>query len=227
MKRIVIIVLVALMLLLGACINDGERDLGVNEMGEQLLTKNEFLQLLSEHEEILEVSVADFDDVDVEDFIIVQGFSEKRFLAFVEYMPGNFKTYLKNYISGLKIRNIDDYRPTEIIIADSTEEEFEDFLNRYIEALGGDLVSLTYSRPTQYVIDRDGERVEFDLYRTADIESLIARGWEFPSPGYFNAPYGDGRIGIWYFLSKSGKFFIVYQRGISDEVVKIFCELND
>jgi len=227
MKRITIIVLVALMLLLGACIDDGERDLGVNEMGEQLLTKNEFLQLVSEHEKILEVSVADFDDIDVEDFIIVQGFSEKRFLALVEYIPGHLKTYLKNYISWLKIRNIDDYRPTEIIIADSTEEEFEDFLDRYIEALGGDLVSLTYSRPTQYVIDRDGERVEFDLYKTADIESLIAEGWEFPAPGGFSMPHGDGRMGMKYFLSKSGKFFIVYHGGLSDEVVKIFCELDD
>ena len=241
MKRVAVIVLAVFLLLLSACNNNaiqqtpppdgtelsGNEDLGVNDMGEQLLTVNEFLQLVAEYEKELGVTVADFDDVDVVDFIIVQGMSERVLKSFTEERRGWLAQYLKNYKSAVAAGDIDAYRPTELVIVESTDEEYERFLSEYLDCLGGRQVPS--SIPQRQVVIRGDERIEFELYKTMDIEQLRAEGWEFSETGGLSFPSGteDMRIGVSYFLSKNGKFFIIFYGDLTEDIVKTFCELED
>ena len=234
MKKMLVLSIVMILLLSGCNrVDDYHIDNGVDEMGEQLLTKAEFLQKVSEHEEVLGVTVADFDDMDVNYFIIDLGLSESWFHD--GYISGslNFRAFFEDHIIGLPLRNIDSYRPTELRIVDSTDSEFEEFVAEYIRRLGDEanVTRHNTSMPAHYSFEDDIRRAEVTIFPTADIDYFIEnQRWEFVvPPGYVRMPgAGFSHLQRPIFISQNGKFFVIFYNGpFTESVVRTFIEIYD
>jgi hypothetical protein len=232
MGRKALTIFLVMMLLLCGCIksDDSNIDNGVNEMGERLLTKAEFLKIVSENEGELGMTVADFDDVDINDFIKVKKFTE-TIIGYYTSGRINFIASFDSYVSGIEWRKIKTYQPQEMRIAESTDEDYERFLSKYIKKLGGgDSVVTPFILTSEIYIIQEGDyRAKFEIFRTQDIEQY-EEGWVFSEnpAGVVTILSQDGKEGRYFYLSTNGKFFIVFYAGPHTEhTVKAFCEIND
>jgi hypothetical protein len=210
-------------------IDESNIDNGENEMGEKLLTKAEFLKKVSEYENALEVTVEEFKDIDVNDFIVVRQLSETSFNWYaLEGLP--FRIIFDSYISGTEQRKIDPYLPKELRTADSTSRDYKRFKDKYLKSLGG-AIKITGGSfsPERYWIEDGEKESNFEILRTKDIEDQIAHRWRFlEKPGKVKIPAGDGYTLNTFFISKNGKFFIVFYNGpFTEQTVKAFCDIDD
>ena len=131
MKKI-LVTLIATLLLCGC---DGLNEYRDSALRNQILTSEEFLRIVSENEEALGLTVDDFADFDVDDFIVNNSITETRMGYFIDdsdYFLRHYKMYSRQ-ILGEKINR---YRPQELLSIDSTVEEFEIFKEKYFERIG-------------------------------------------------------------------------------------------
>jgi len=206
-------------------------------MDERLLTKEEFLKKVSENEKALGVTVEDFKDIDVDDFIEDMQITQIRFYQYVsgsQIFISSYETYLRY----LPRRAIKKYQSTDLTVKDSTKEEFEIFAVHFIESLGYvvETVELFASDSArdlikEYVYETDEDYYHFIIGRTYDIATLRNRHWRFTeNPVHAQVPFGDGsEYGAHMFLSENGKFFLIIigVGELSEHFVKSFKETGD
>jgi len=203
----------------------------------RLLTKEEFLKKVSENEKALGVTVEDFKDIDVDDFIEDLKISQQRF---GQYVSGRliFISSYNTYLRYLPRRALKKYQSTELTVIDSTKEEFEIFAVCFIENLGYVVETpesfASYSGRgliKEYEYETDEGYYQFLIGRTFDIETLRSRHWRFTeNPVHALVPFGDGsEYGAHMFLSENGKFFLIIigVGELSEHMVKSFKETGD
>ena len=218
-------------------IRQEQNDQWYEENREFLLTKEEFLRKVSENEDALGVTVADFDDIDVEDFIENRRLTEESFAMFIT--GGRiFKGAYDVYILNLPRRRAHAFLQPKLIIANSTDEEYEIFKERFIERIGFEVSPWT-RRDTQIVdgvsegfefINIDGEVDGFTIGRTMYINQLERIGWQISEdPVWATIPSGGGTAyGMPMFISKNGKYFLLAGSYATAEfLIRIFIELDD
>jgi len=206
-------------------------------MNEPLLTKEEFLRLASENENLLGVIVSEFEDIDLDDMIQYLKMSKSMFRSFT---TGGliFEAIFESYVSGIERRKIQAHRATVRREVDSTDEEYEEFKNRFFEKIGG-----TTQIPSDYRVFarrhdfteefffQEGDRtLSFLIGRTMYFERLeTLEGWEFPESNFqVFMPVDSAEFGATVYISKNGKYFTVFYKGIySEETIKAFVEIDD
>jgi hypothetical protein len=203
-----------------------------------LLTKEEFLRKVLENEDALGVTVADFDDIDVDDFIENRKLTEESFTSFI---TGEriFKGAYNAYIENLPRRRVHALLQPKLRTANSTDEEYDIFKERFIERIGVEVSPWTHRDRTQIVdgvsegfefINVDGDVDGFTIGRTMYINQLERRGWQISEdPVWATIPYGDGTdYGMPMFISKNGKYFLLAGSYATAEfLIKTFIELDD
>ena len=210
-------------------------------MDEPLLTAEEFLELVAEHWMTLGVTVEDFDDIDTEDFIERNFLSEAHFFDFVTE-GGNFIAIFNQYSASNDIRAMDaliePLLPTELRIVNSTEEEFERFITLFFDKVDRNsdvqFVGTSFKGLVDYYSFSRGEQlIEFAVSRTMHIEQLKEQQWIFNEtryvfveiPTFVEEMTEGGTI----FISKNGKFFIIFQGVMYPdiEVIQTFLDIDD
>jgi hypothetical protein len=206
-----------------------------------LVSVDDFIKTISENEELFGVTIANFDDIDIEDFIYERIIS-KITLESVLNGERNFKPTLELYISTLPSRRIEAIRSRELIITDSIDEEFELFKERYFESLGIDVLV-----PESYNFQKAVERAEglievygyldknehgyyyiFLIGRTMYIDQLREKEWEFSNNGRVRPwEFCDMEPDLSFFLSKNSKFYIIFPSGEIDQMIQTFVEMDD
>jgi len=202
-------------------------------MEERLLTKEEFLKKVSDHEAELGVTVEDFKDIDVDDFIEKSRITNSA-IEWCITGGGDLGRRLELYLANLVQEEIEVYRPKQLRIVESTEEEFEAFKATYFEAIGGVTITVInaqmYKNIEEYAFQEEEKTRHFAIGRTADINQLKGEGWEFfENPSHVSFPTGRETevAGDNAYTSKNGKFFIIFYGICSLETVKAFCEIDD
>jgi hypothetical protein len=108
---------------------------------EPLLSKEEFLKLIEEYD--VGVTARDFDEVDIDDFVLKYEITQQ---LFDELNSGSssltFGRLLEWYVRDLprweREKALAPFLVRELQYVKSTEEEYLDFIDRYFEALGMD-----------------------------------------------------------------------------------------
>lgn len=203
---------------------------GEETMEEPLLTKEEFLQKVVEYKMSLGVTVADFQDIDVNDFIEQLNITESSFMWFIE---GGliFKTFFKRYIASLETRKIYAYQAQSMKVVESTDSEYAKFKNNYFSKLINEPV---YKNDLELKLERyemqgSEKKFEFLLGRTQYIYQY--KDWQIlDNPCLVTIPLGPE--GMQYstrlYLSKNSKYFVLFIGGPYEvEIVKAFCEIDD
>jgi len=241
MKKVLIMLLALLVLSGSACnistIVPAQDDLSNKEeiMEEPLLTKEEFLRRVSENEEALGVTIADFNDIDVDDFIEFRKLTETDLEAFI---AGRriFSAVFESYVSGIERRRVLKYAERELTVKDSTDEEFEEFKAVFFESIGGVTEATSSQRESvvgnefiQWYSFQAGEAtLVLIIGRTMDIEHLESNGWVFSGNSLhvwmpFHIPAGNV-----FFISRNGKFFVEFGNlNSSLEAVDAFMAIED
>jgi hypothetical protein len=205
------------------------------ESGETLLSKRDFLRIVSENETFLGVKLADFNDIDVEDFIDECLISEVRLYEW--YISGimNFKPIYDAYILSLPSRRVAPYKPREVVTEYSTDEEYGLFKERLFGKIGAEVSPWTCIRgrtmmeeglTEKYSYENEkGETVSFALGRTIHIESLRLRGWEFHENRVVNVYILRNEFFTPIFFNRDGKFFMLHYEDC-EHLVKTFVEMD-
>jgi hypothetical protein len=219
-----------------AASEENSQDEGESAMNEPLLTSEEFLELVSKYEEILGVTVADFDDIDIEDFIEWNNLTEYVFYGFIE---GGmiFTAFFNQHVSMLVTRAKDAYLPTELRIVDSTEEEFNQFKEQFFEIIGGEEGvrhhGTAFGLVGRYSFMEREEDEWFSIGRTMHFNQLEEyHGWIFNERDAAGVciPIDSGMLfGTQIYISKNGKFFISFDNfwPLSIETIQAFMEIED
>ena len=134
-------IIVIIILLLTACNNTSGKDItneqGENIMEEKLLTKEEFIQLIEEND--VGVTIEDFNNVDIDDFIAHYHISMETFNKFISgdfILSGILEGYIELAPHWQKEQQLAPYLVQELKYVDSTDEEYMDFISRYFKAIG-------------------------------------------------------------------------------------------
>jgi len=202
-------------------IADEQRNQFREDNREFLLTEEEFLKLVSENEAFFGVTVAEFDDVDVLDFIedsiIIWWSFDERFFS----SSGRLKMVYESYVRNKPSRDLFALRSDKLILVDSTDEEFEEFIAKYLENLGGVLSPIKRDGETAtiegltvgYIVDfEDGTGNGIVIGRTMHINQIMQENrWKFTEdPVRVSIPTGvDTDINPVIYFSKNGKFFLL------------------
>jgi uncharacterized protein YxeA len=205
-------------------------------MSDALLTSEEFLRLVSKYEEQLGVTVADFDEIDIDDFIEQLNLTEYVFYGFID---GGmiFIAFFNRYVSRLGTRAKEAYFPAERRMVDSTEEELERFKEQFFEKIGGEEgvehVRTFEMNIREYAFHEGEHRTTFMISRTMHFEQLAEEhGWSFHETVAHGVmlPVGNGMyFGTGMFISQNGKFFIIFEPRLPHniETIQAFMEIED
>ena len=212
-------------------------------MDEPLLTSEEFLELVAEHWMTLGVTLEDFDDIDIEDFIEWDYLTESVFFDFITGGSGIFIAVFDQYKGMLGEREIwalwEPLYPAELRVAESTNEEFEQFAAQFIEKVNidtevmhlgdrfDDLVEI-------YSFSKEGQEFRFMIGQTMNLKKLENYGLVFSEikAHSLTVPTGGGEmvVGAVIFISKDNKFFLVYTDILwpyDFEVAQTFLDIDD
>jgi len=204
---------------------------------EPFISKEDFLQKVARNEGVLGVNVDDFKDIDVDHFI-----ESRRIKASTMewYISGNgdLKDRLELYIYKLLIEEVRSYAATEIVIAESTDEEYREFIEEYLKTIKEEVEVVNNNQRTYFERDygfdryriKDDIGTEFYIVRTTDIEMLKEMRWRFIVNNLCGVeiPHNNMHSGSLLYFSKSNKYFmgfVVEPRTV--DIVKNFCEMDD
>ena len=203
---------------------------------EPFMTKEDFLQKVARNEGVLGVNVDDFKDIDVDHFI-----ESRRIRASTMewYISGNgdLKDRLNLYKNILITEEVRSYAATEIIIAESTDEEYRKFIEEYLKTIEEEVEIIYNNQRTYFERDygfdryriKDDIGTEFYIVRTTDIEMLKEMRWRFSeNPCHAQIPHDDASSGSLLYFSKNNKYFMGFVSSVrSVDIVKNFCEMDD
>jgi hypothetical protein len=228
MIRRLLMLLMATVLLCG-CI--GVNKEGEDDMSEPLLTREEFLRIVAENKVALGVTVSDFNDVDIDEFIeyleLTEVYLYERFIM----GSGVFKKRYENFLLRLENRRFAAFQSQELIIADSTDEEYETFKAMFFERIPEVTKEREYHSTGSDFFDsytfetENGEVGGFTIGRTMHIDELRSEGWRFQgNPAHAYRPGDDLAPATIVYLSANGKFFLLCGRQLY--ILQAFCELE-
>lgn len=214
----------------------------LDENRDNLLSDDEFLRIVSENEDILGMTVADFDGIDIQDFLIDRFISweslEHGIDRFIPHMGGrSLRDSFESYLRNLSYRRVSAFLALELRTEESTDEEFELFKADFFERLGGE-VSSHYDRfNTVRILESASEEFIFDdgenprlltIGRTMYIERLKQEnGWKVSeNPVFVTLSFGDDtgwEEGM--HISRCGKFFLLSVFD-SEHIVTTFLDVD-
>jgi len=243
MKRLISILLIAL--LFSACnAYDPDKAIvqGEEEMERILLTKEEFIKLIGEKE--YGVSLQDFDTVDICDFIfkykITQEYMEELILVDSSLtLTRLLEWYIEDMPNWEKKKQMAPYLVRELKYVDSTDEEYEDFIDSYFKELqlnSGDMIIVEGDVLTYRFETSKGKWLSFNFCQTSKSKKLpISKGEKNDAENYTIRIPVDKHMSYYRDIhySKSGKYLMFldgnseYGFGERLNLIKTFCELED
>ena len=189
-------------------------DTGGQDIEIVLMTKEEFINYIEENQDLetVDITVGDLDGIDIDDFIAYWNFTEEvighRYL----------KKALETYLQDIEDQNRSAYFAHEIVNVDSTDEEYTEFLDRFIASItDGEILASGKEKDVVdhfrvYYEDSDGKEMSenmwigqtkyLDEFGTRCVEPsgiyLIQIPWDSSGFGY------EGQL----FYNKNQKFFM-------------------
>ena len=220
-KTIWLLIPVLILVLLSGCFQNTEEEV---ENDLDYMSKEEFFEYITTHE--VDVTVDDFSDVDIDDFIRVEGLVSG--MEFHETY--SFRIALGFYLYNLDNRKFEPFMAREIKSIPSTDEEFVYFkeiffkeIDKPYESYSEDQFGLSnytiIAGETKFYI-KIGQTMYFD-------KCMLVKN----NQGFYCVYYeGDPGVARTIIYSKSSKYFIL--GGSSNveqenEFIQIFCELDD
>ena len=201
--------------------NPGEETEAVNE---RLITKEELFEYIQSND--VGLTIEDFEGIDVEDFLV-----------FWQFTPSNIGNYLckaslEMYLDDLGIKERTRYFAKEKISVESTDEEYENFIEKFFKATNEEVVSAHYEKATRFYRYKTDKAKDF-LYiaRTKDINdmNIINDPARNPELIVVLIPIGDAHLRGNLCYSKNNKFMLlsdpVYEWMY--EYIKVFREIDD
>ena len=135
---IVIVIVIVISILLSACTAAGEEtmpsidDKEKEEIEVVFITKEEFIDYIENND--VGVTMEDFEGIDIDDFIKRWNISNDNISNY------NLVFALENHLRNLEIERVAAYQAREIVSVNSTDKEFNEFLDRFISAIDGKAV---------------------------------------------------------------------------------------
>lgn len=219
------------------------------------LSSEEFLQLVEEYSSFLELSASDFDDIDIDEFISYQGLTTREaFLDFYIHDDGSslgaslwifIESKPRRDAEAQAAEQIAPYLVRELQYVDSTNEEFREFIDKYLETIDyeierdyWDYYDTDYG--PVYTVILAGKEQE-GAFRLSFLQTCKSKNWNISRGEKDNLDYYriyvidviDGETGYWdtIFYSKCGRF-LIYDIRYSDSegegfnIIKTFCEMD-
>ena len=169
----------------------------------ELLTKQEFLQYVKENE--VDVTVQDFDGVDIDDFV------RYGYLTSEWVTHQNLVKLLECYKRDLVNEQGSKIMAKEIICVDSTDEEYEAFLKAYFNAVDGEYWKYGARQKYQfesYTIRKDDVRCRIEIGKTKNMSMYKIFDGRFYGNLEIDIPDGDASWRLPFCYSADGKFFM-------------------
>jgi len=196
----------------------------------ELISKEKFIEYIENND--VDVTMEDFKDVDIEDFIATNHITEE----WVKRL--NLSVLLEHYLAVLESNKRPTYLAREIVSVDSTDEEFKEFKNRFIYNVNGLVGDFEYAGSfDQYLtiyafdyIDEDREESRERLYigQTKYLGEYVTSNYDNPDWCYviFLPMSSDGLVYEQSFsYNKDKKYFLVLnQYAVFDELIRTFTE---
>lgn len=188
------------------------------------MTKEEFIEFVLTRN--LNITIEDFDGIDIDDFIHVQKIQKHLFdVAAEDISKINFKGSLIVYLN----KKLEPYMAKEIKSVISTEEEYKSFKEEYLRKINASNELLFVD---EYSIDNynifageKGHRVK--IGQTQNFEKCnITKNYQ----GFYCVTYyGDPSVSIEIFYSRNSKYFILANMidKAEYELIKVFCEMAE
>jgi hypothetical protein len=194
------------------------------------MTKEEFIEFVSLRN--LNVTVEDFSDIDLDDFIHEQ-FMTKGLFDVEDVEKFDFKDSLKWYKKKLEHKKLEPYMAKEIICVDSTDEEYGFFKEEYFRTIDSSYqVSLLHV--DEYGLDNysifTGEKSHrIQIGQTQNLEKCYTtkNNAEFYCVTYIIDASGL-QVSIPIIYNKNSKYFILANDSdeIEFELMRISCEMG-
>jgi len=207
---------------------DNEAEAREDEIILDLLTKQEFLQYLSEND--VGLAEEDFEGIDLDDFIRSCGITSESIEQLLPNMPKTVLIYRMLKV----IAQEHAIYAKEIRSVDSSDEEYEAFIVKLMEEIGCDYNFLGkdfYGLDSYEVFLKTG-RLVLMIGRTRDIPNYIIKDGGDDSFGslFIDFPVSDMFLSLFFCYSGDYKFFIVdsYRADNEEahEIYKTFTQIN-
>lgn len=190
----------------------------------KLVTSEELLRFINDHD--TGVNKEDFDEIDIDDFIVSYMFSSPAEREDVRLYE--LRRYLNIYKKRASEGRFTQLRPLVRVSADSTDEEYLLFIDAYFKSLGWEYRSLGITKYNldRYVVNPEfGKRYYLEIWKTKDIHKYDMRGVPFS----LYLPGGEifTEVAGFVYYSKDYKFFLSVEGEFDDylyEAVKLFTE---
>ena len=243
MRKLTLVTLFILILSIVACNTKVpiETKIQDNELiEEQLLTKEEFIQLIQEYD--VGVTIQDFNKVNLDEFIAHYYISKEVFNKFISgnySLSRNLERYIENAPRRDREALLYSYLVQELEYVNSTDEKYLDFISRYFNAIGQDANQIRTEDNGVLVYGYEIEGSGYFLYgfcQTSKSKKLpISTGEKDKDKNYTIKLYsGDESYYTNIYYSKSGKYlmyldgngkFESYEAAL--DVIRTFCEMED
>jgi len=212
---------------------------GESNVEKVLLTKEEFVQLLEKYD--LGVTIKDFDGLDIDDFILKYEVTQE-FLDEVISDNSTISWFLGRYIEDMpeweQQKKINPYLVRALKYADSVDEEYEEFIDRYFKALQieAEFMYKDEDGVNIYMIRKNGERLFWGFCQTSKSEKLVLPDINLRLNETYKIELKDGTDEIHsadIYYSKNNKYLMYLDGEIGSDfdeylnLVKTFCELED
>jgi hypothetical protein len=191
----------------------------------KLATKQELLQYIKDNE--VGLTEEDFDGVDIDGFIEHYQFTTEEFARF------NLKVLLEDYKTDKVYEQKAEIMAKEIKSVDSTDEEYQAFVEAYLKAVGKEYYFIGADK--RFLLDVYGIKTEKINYCICIGKTKNMDKYDISSGDSYGAleiylPDGDMVMCVTYCYSNDGKFFLfVSPEGDDDfihELSLIFTEVN-
>ena len=206
-KQLTIALLAGTMLMLLSCGHEKGRD----DENMVFVTKEEFLQYINEND--VGVKESDFEGVDIDDYIKESLFTADSLRRFSP------KGMLDSYKREQDLKRQNAIMAQEILCVDSTDEEFDAFLQAFFEALAIQPTFLnTKNGASHYLITRNDERYYLYIGQTKNLQesTLDNKGYEGRLRILF--PEGEMSVALPFCYDKNTQFFLAAMMGTLEDV---------
>jgi len=195
---------------------------GDETMDERLVTKEELFEYIQTHD--VGLAIEDFDGIDVDDFITTMHFT-----------PSNIEMLwvrsLEMYKNRKKIDERIDYFAKEKVYMESTDEEYEVFVNVFFQAINMGVSHSYYDDLSGFYCYMSDSRDYLYIAKTKDFNKLTITNDPNRHPELLVAyiPHGDAELSGNLCYSKNKKFILLATPydDLLFEYVKIFCTIDD
>ena len=188
------------------------------------ITKEKFLEYIATQN--VGITLDDLEGIDIDDFIVYSNFTEES--VKILYLDKALERYLRD----LKYRKLEPYMAIELTSADSTDEEFQKYKEKYFNIIG---MAYEHEFVDEYGIDNyrfqiDDKKHTIGLGKTQNLgDCKIDKN----NKGFYCVEYIQDQSGLVLsvpiYYSKNAKYFILADmyNEAEYELISIFCEMDD